>query len=142
MEALQDKVAGIGDKLNTTDRLIHEIGSFWTRVANKFRSGPNVSEHSDRRAEWEEEHRAHMAAKATAAPIAAPPLPTTYADDEDGDLDAIYDSVLRMKHSALVMGSTLEDHNLRLDHLNTETELATARISTSNRKVGELIKRA
>jgi hypothetical protein len=144
LEKLQDDVARIGDKLNSTDRMIHEIGSFWTRLTNKFRSGPNVSEHSDRRSEWEEQHRAHMATRDAASPIRAPPAPSASQeeDEQERDLDEIYAAMLQVKYKAQLMGATIEEHNRRLDHLNTETELTTARISTSNRKVADLIKRA
>lgn len=143
-EKLQDDVARMGDQMNSADKMLHEIGSFWARVTSRFKSQePNGAEHADRRTEWEEEHRAHMQAKkGTASPHSAPlDQALVFADDEDGDLDAIHAAVLEMRRKALMMGENIEDHNHRLDHLNTETVLTTERIRTSKTKVDTLIKK-
>ena len=139
MERAQDKIVGIGDTLNSTDSLLRSIGSFWMSITSGMRSSPNTTEHIARRDEWEESHRAQMETYRAAHPIdapRAPPLPAAgVTDDEDGDLDLIYESIVDMKKKAQLMGEQLEQHNHRLDHLNVETELATERVRKSTVKI-------
>lgn len=137
--------------MNGADRMIHEIGSFWAGLLGKFRSGPNVTEHVDRRTQWEATHDEKMAAyrasetytsamSATVQPSSG--TSSIYADDEDGDLDQIHAAVIQMRRKAVLMGETLEEHNHRLDNLATETDLATDRIRTARKNVDTLIKKA
>jgi hypothetical protein len=146
----QDGVARIGDRMNGADRLIHEIGSFWGTVMNKFRSAPNTTEHAARRDAWESEHEERMAAyretptykKGTSsAPTVASTTSSQYADDEEGDLEQIHAAVIEMRRKALLMGEAIEDHNHRLDNLALETDIATGRIRTAKGKIGVILKK-
>jgi len=134
--------------MNGADRMIHEIGSFWAGLVGKFRSGPNVTEHVDRRSQWEAEHDAKMAAYrgsetyTSAMSTSVQHKSGVYDDDEDGDLDQIHAAVIEMRKKAVIMGETIEDHNRRLDNLATETDLATGRIKTARQNIHTIIKKA
>jgi hypothetical protein len=149
LEKIQGDVARIGDHMNGADRLIHEIGSFWGTIMNKFRSGPNMTEHEERRAQWESEHEEKMAsyrgrAEYVRGVSSSPTKATTateYADDEDGDLDQIHEAVIEMRKKAVLMGEAIEDHNHRLDHLSTETDIATGRIRSARQNIGTILKK-
>lgn len=150
----QDTIAGINDKMNSSDRMIQEIGSFWSSITSRFRSEVPKSEYADRRAEWEDQHTRNMeqvrgsrpSASAWGAPSSkpsAPPVPATASQDQIGrDLDDILLAVRDMKAMAEEMNVSLEEQNRRLDHLNPEIDLTTARIKTARTKVQTLIDKA
>lgn len=143
----QDGVARINDRMNSADRLIYEIGSFWGNLVGKFRSTPNTSEHQDRRQQWEAEHEEYMQAQRAkalqqkAAPLAPSLPPRSTEDDEyDRDLTMILESVQQMKSRALEMGIHLEEHNRRLDALRDETDIATDRVRKGRGDIATLLR--
>lgn len=145
-------MAHINDRMNSADRIIYEIGSFWGSIVSRFRSEPNTTENAERLAQFEDEHARHMEGyrnteafrRGTGPAPNAPPMPVEYTegDEVDRDLDEIYLAVHDLKRKALHMGESLEEHNRRLDHLNPEIDIATGRVRNARGKVQNLIDNA
>jgi len=141
-------MAGVQDSLNTSERELRSIASFWGMVLNWF-TRDNSQDHAEalRRANRDWDARMQVTVDRRAVEVTLPSVPLlpqkqaeSRLDAQERDLDALAGLVAGLNAQAHLMSATLDEHRERLQHLATQVDDADTRTRKFTAKSAKLAK--